>query len=165
MDSDVTGVKAFFVKGWQVGGVMQFSSGLPFTALLGYDQVGDRQSDTGLHKPNVNGPINYPETAELWFDPSVFTEPPPGVFGNAGRNSLRAAGVKVADLSAFKNFTFGRYQAQFRFEAFNAFNWVNFGIPDATIFTSAGVRNPTAGRIRSTSTPARQIQLGFKFLF
>ena len=163
--SESTGVKAFFVKGWQVGGVMQFSSGLPFTALLGYDQVGDRQSDVGLHKPDVNGPINYPETDELWFDPSVFTEPPPGVFGNAGRNSLRAAGVKVADLSAFKNFTFGRYQAQFRFEAFNAFNWVNFGIPDATIFTSAGVRNPTAGRIRSTSTAARQIQLGFKFLF
>ena len=60
-------------KGWQVGGVMQFASGLPFTPFLGYDQVGDRQSDTGLHKPNVNGAVNYPKTAEQWFDPSVFT--------------------------------------------------------------------------------------------
>ena len=52
---EATGVKAFFAKGWQVGGVMQFSSGLPFTPFLGYDQVGDRQSDVGLHKPNLNG--------------------------------------------------------------------------------------------------------------
>jgi hypothetical protein len=45
---------------------------------------------------------------------------------------------------------------------------VNLGLPDATIFNlenDAPVRNPTAGRITRTSTPARQIQLGFKFTF
>jgi hypothetical protein len=162
---NATGAKALLLKGWQVGGVMQFSSGLPFTPLLAYDQVGDRQSDVGVQKPNVNGEINYPKTPEMWFDPSVYTEPAAGVFGNARRNSLRASGVKVADLSLFKNLQFGRYQGQFRFEAFNAFNWVNLGIPDFNIFSSAGQRNPTAGRIRNTSTPARQIQLGFKFMF
>ena len=160
-----TGLTAFFAKGWQIGGVMQFASGLPFTPFLSYDQVGDRQSDTGLHKPNVNGEVNYPQTADQWFDPSVFSVPAAGVFGNAKRNSMRAAGIKVADLSAFKNFQFGRYQAQFRLEAFNAFNWVNLGLPDTTIFNEGGVRNPTAGRIRTTSTAARQIQLGFKFIF
>ena len=160
-----TGFKAFVAKGWQIGGVMQFASGLPFTPFLSYDQVGDRQSDTGLHKPNVNGAVNYPKTAEQWFDPSVFSVPAAGVFGNVTRNSMRAPGIKIADLSAFKNFQFGRYQAQFRLEAFNAFNWVNFGLPDFTIFNQGGVRNPTAGRIRSTSTAARQIQLGFKFIF
>jgi len=162
---DLTGFKAALAKGWQIGGVMQFSSGLPFTPFLSYDQVGDRQSDDGLHKPNVNGAVNYPKTPEQWFDPSVFSVPAAGVFGNARRNSLRAQGIKIADLSAFKNFQFGRYQAQFRLEAFNAFNWVNLGLPDFTIFNTGGVRNPTAGRIRSTSTPARQIQLGFKFIF
>ena len=163
--TSATGVKAFFAKGWQVGGVAQFSSGLPFTPFLAFDQVGDRQSDQGLHKPNLNGSVNYPGTEDQWFDPSVFTEPAPGVFGNVTRNSMRAPGIKIADLSLFKNFVFGKYQAQFRLEAFNAFNWVNLGLPDATIFTSPGVRNPTAGRIRSTATPARQLQLGFKFLF
>ena len=92
------------------------------------------------------------------------------MFGHARRNSLRGPGVKVADLSVFKNLQFGRYQAQLRLEAFNAFNWVNYGLPDATIFnpgTGGGpaVRNPTAGRINTTSTAARQVQLGFKFLF
>jgi hypothetical protein len=160
-----TGVKAFFAKGWQIGGVMQFSSGLPFTPFLAYDQVGDGQSDTGLHKPNLTGSINYPHREDQWFDPFAYAEPARGVFGNTTRNSLRAPGIKIADLSLFKNFVFGKYQAQFRLEAFNAFNWVNLGLPEATIFNEPGVRNPTAGRIRSTATPARQVQLGFKFLF
>ena len=162
---NLTGLAGFFAKGWQIGGVFQASTGLPFTPFLGYDQVGDRQSDDGLHKPNVNGEVTYPGTAEQWFDPGVYSVPAAGVFGNARRNSLRAPGLKIADLSLFKNFQLGRYQGQFRLEAFNAFNWVNLGLPDATIFTAGGVRNPTAGRIRSTSTPARQLQLGFKFLF
>jgi hypothetical protein len=162
---NLTGVAGVLAKGWQVGGVLQFSSGLPFTPFLDYDQVGDRQSDTGLHKPNVNGEVSYPKTTQQWFDPSVYSVPGAGVFGNARRNSLRAPGLKIADLSLFKNLQFGRYQGQFRLEAFNAFNWVNFGLPDATIFTTGGVRNPTAGRINSTETAARQIQLGFKFIF
>ena len=163
-----TGAKAVLLKGWQVGGVMQFSSGLPFTPFLSYDQVGDGQSDTGLQKPNVTGEVNYPKTPEMWFDPSVFTVPQAGVFGNARRNSLRAPGVKIADLSVFKNLQFGRYQGQIRLEAFNAFNWVNFGIPDFNIWDLVGgvpVRNANAGRITRTSTPARQIQLGFKLTF
>jgi hypothetical protein len=153
------------IRGWQIGGVAQFSSGLPFTPFESYDQVGDLQSDTGLQKPNVNGAVNYPHTPDHWFDPSVYSVPAAGVFGNARRNSLRAPGVKVADLSLFKNQRIGRFTAQFRFEAFNAFNWVNLGLPDATIFNAGGVRNPTAGRITTTSTPARQMQLGLKLLF
>jgi hypothetical protein len=160
-----TGLVGALAKGWQIGGVAQFSSGLPFTPLEGYDQVGDLQSDTGLQKPNVNGPVNYPHTPSQWFDPAAFSVPAAGVFGNARRNSLRGPGVKIADLSVFKNFRMGRANAQFRLEAFNAFNTVNLGLPEATIFNAGGVLNPTAGRIRSTSTPARQLQLGLKFTF
>ena len=89
--------------------------------------------------------MNYPGTAEQWFDPSAFSVPAAGVFGNARRNSLRGPGLKVADVSVFKNFTLGRYIAQFRIEAFNAFNLVNLGLPDATIFTAGGVRKSDRG--------------------
>ena len=160
-----TGFVGALIRGWQVGGVAQFSSGLPFTPFESYDQIGDRQSDTGLQKPNVNGAVTYPGTAAQWFDPSVFSTPAAGVFGNASRNSLRAPGVKVADLSLFKNLKIGHFVTQFRLEAFNAFNRVNLGLPDATIFNAGGVRNPTAGRITRTSTPARQVQLGVKLSF
>ena len=160
-----TGVKHALLANWQVGGVAQFSSGLPFTPFEDYDQVGDGQSDSGLQKPNVNGAVNYPKTAEMWFDPSAFSVPAAGVFGNAKRNSLRGPALKVADLSLFKNLQFGATRVQLRLEAFNAFNWVNLGLPETTIFNSGGARNPTAGRITSTSTPARQVQLGVKFTF
>ena len=160
------------IKGWQVNGLFQWASGLPFTPFVSGDQVGDGQADTGMHKANVNGPVTYPNTEinpetrrVLWFDPSVFSRPPAGVFGNARRNSLRGPSLKMADLSLFKNFRFSRFQGQFRLEAFNAFNWVNLGSPNTTIFANNGTRNATAGTIASTATAARQVQLGIKFMF
>jgi outer membrane receptor protein involved in Fe transport len=163
--ADKTGVAGVLLKNWQIGGVAQFSSGLPFTPFENYDQVGDGQADVGLQKPNVNGAIVYTRTAAQWFDPSVFSVPGAGVFGNAGRNSLRGPGLKVADLSLFKNQRIGKYGLQFRLEAFNAFNVVNLGLPNFIIFNTGGAPNPQAGKITSTATPARQIQLGLKFLF
>ena len=83
----------------------------------------------------------------------------------AARPPVVPPNLKVADLSLFKNQRFGRYAMQFRLEAFNAFDWVNLGLPDFNIFNAGGVRNPTAGQITTTATPARQLQLGLKFLF
>ena len=160
-----SGFTAALLKNWQVGGVAQFSSGLPFTALENYDQIGDGQADVGLQKPNLNGAVNYTKTAAQWFDPSSFSVPGAGVFGNAGRNTLRGPGLKVADLSLVKNMAMVRRAIQFRLEAFNAFNVANFGIPNFFIFNTGGARNPQAGQITSTSTPARQVQLGLKFIF
>ena len=58
-----------------------------------------------------------------------------------------------------------RAKLQFRFEAFNFFNRVNFGIPDLQVFDRTGRQIPTAGRITSTIGTARQIQLGLKLSF
>jgi hypothetical protein len=146
--------------------VVQLSSGIPFTPYVGFDRAGDLQSDTGQQKPNRTGPVSYPRTAAQWFDPSAFSLPAAGVYGNAGRNSLRAPGVKVADLSVFKDIAMGRASAQIRLEAFNAFNWENLGLPSAAVlFNPDGTRFAGAGRITTTSTPARQLQIGLKLLF
>ena len=52
-------------------------------------------------------------------------------------------------------------------EAFNVFDRTNFAIPSGRVaFTNAaGDVSPTFGRITSTTTTARQIQLGVKYLF
>jgi len=162
----VKGVAGALASGWNVGGVAQFSSGIPFTPYIGFDRAGDLMSDTGQQKPNVNGAVVYPHTAAQWFDPASFSLPPVGIFGNAGRNSLRAPGVKVVDVSVFKNVPAGHATVQLRLEAFNVFNWVNLGLPSAAVlFNPDGTPFAGAGRITSTSTPARQLQLGIKVLF
>jgi hypothetical protein len=162
-----TGLARALSAGWQVSGLLQLSSGIPFTPYVGFDRAGDLQSDTLQQKPDLIGEVRYPRTVNQWFDPSAFELPAPGIFGNAGRNSLRAPGVKIADLALFKNIHTGpKMVAQFRVEAFNAFNWVNLGLPSAgVLFNTDGTRFVGAGRITSTSTPARQVQLGLRLTF
>ena len=163
---NLTGVAGVLARGWNLAGVLQLASGIPLTPYIGFDRAGDQQSDAEQQKPMKIGPVSYPGTSEQWFDPSAFVLPPVGIFGNARRNSLRAPGVKVLDLSVLKNVPMGRMVAQFRVEAFNVFNWVNLGLPSANVlFNTDGTRFAGAGRITSTSTPARQVQLGLKLTF
>jgi carboxypeptidase family protein/TonB-dependent receptor-like protein len=164
--ANLTGAAGVLAKGWHVGGVLQLSTGVPVTPIIGFDRVGDLQSDAdSTQKPDQVGSINYPGTSDQWFDPKAFVLPEPGVYGNASRGAIRGPGLKVADLTLFKNIPAGRVTAQFRLEAFNAFNWVNLGLPNAIIFNTNGTYSPVAGRITSTATPARQLQLGLKLIF
>jgi hypothetical protein len=57
-----------------------------------------------------------------------------------------------------------RIKMQFRAEIFNAFNRVNFGVPNTTVFSS-GVPSVTAGAITTLAANPRQIQLGLKLIF
>jgi len=56
---------------------------------------------------------------------------------------------------------------QLRLEAFNMFNRANFAVPSGRVaFTNAaGDVSPTWGRITSTVTTSRQVQLGMKYLW
>jgi hypothetical protein len=58
---------------------------------------------------------------------------------------------------------------QLRAEAFNVINRTNFGQPSANVFVQApnggGTYSPTAGRITTLASTARQIQVAVKFLF
>jgi hypothetical protein len=53
-----------------------------------------------------------------------------------------------------------------RLEAFNVCNWVNLGLPNASVlFNEDGSYRTGAARITTTATSARQLQLGVKWLF
>jgi hypothetical protein len=63
-------------------------------------------------------------------------------------------------MSVFKNFSFAeRINAQFRAEAFNATNTVEFGNPNTT-FTSS-----TFGQVTSQINSPRLLQLGLRVTF
>jgi hypothetical protein len=103
---------------------------------------------------------------DQWFDPTAFVLPPAGTFGDVRRNSLRGPNLRVVDFSTLKNQQVGKTMLQFRVEVFNLFNRANFTPPsNPFLFNADGTRIPGPGRITTLATPARQVQLGLKFLF
>jgi hypothetical protein len=166
----LTGRGRQFVQGWQVGVVANYASGVPFTPLIGFDYAKDLSSDPNPQKPDwapgfsaANAIVGSPEN---WFNANAFVLPPPGEYGNVGRNTLRGPDVKLVDMSIFKNTMVGKQNIQFRLEIFNLFNRANFATPNsAALFNPDGTPIPAATLITHTSTTARQVQLGLKFVF
>ena len=69
------------------------------------------------------------------------------------------------DLSLLKNTSLSeRVSMQFRAEFFNAFNHVNLGPPNTTVFSGTTV-SPSAGLISTLATDSRRIQLGVKIIY
>jgi hypothetical protein len=117
------------------------------------------------------------ETAVLggpdqYFNPAAFVVPPAGTLGNTGRGAFIGPNLRTFDLAAVKNTKLGSLgdsaRLQIRVEAFNLFNRANFAPPALTAFAGAASNEqvlPTFGRIRSTVTSSRQIQLGIRLAF
>ena len=90
--------------------------------------------------------------------------------GNSGRGAFRGPNLRTVDLAAVKRIPFrGSARLDLRLEIFNVFNRANFGNPTLVAFARRGrpTEAPLAtfGRIRSTVTSARQLQLGARLTF
>jgi hypothetical protein len=125
----------------------------------------------GGQRPSVpeghSGHIESTGDPAGWFDRTQFVFPEAGFLGNLGRGTGTGDGVVTFDATPTKNtyFTSSKY-LQFRFELFNALNHANFANPGRpAVFNNRGAVNQNAGRITSTSTRNRQIQLSLKFYF
>ncbi len=157
-----------FVSGWQINGVIRLASGAPFHPVIAYDYAGMLSTEPDTQRPDLAaGASNSPVLGgpDKYFDPTAFVLPPAGTLGNLGRNTIIGPGLAVVDASLIRNFGLGAARSfQFRLEAFNLFNRANFALPSRDIFSASG-RLGSAGRIIATTTTARQVQLGLKFLF
>ena len=92
------------------------------------------------------------------------------LLGNAGRNSLYGPGLATVDFSVVKNFHITKvseaFNVQFRAEFFNILNHTNFQAPNfLTDSNNNSVDQTNAGILGSTTTTARQIQLGLKLIW
>jgi hypothetical protein len=156
--------------GWQWNAVTTMASGNPFSVVVGFDRARARfQAGTSPQRPDlVPGRSTNPILGgpDRYYDPSAFALPAEGFYGNLGRNTLIGPGLAMVDLSLNKRFRITeRVGLQFRTEMFNALNRPNFAIPtQRTVFSSSGPVG-SAGRITSTLTSARQLQLGMKLMF
>lgn len=147
--------------GFQLNGIATFQGGFPFSV--------NANDNSGLNGPgyseraNVVGNPTLPRgqrSAAKWFNTAAFSQPGYALYGNSGRNIVRAPGLNNLDLSAFKNFDiFERLRAQFRLESFNTLNHVQLGAP------SSNVTSSSFGTINYTRIPGRIVQLGAKIIF
>jgi len=126
----------YIVGGWELTNNTNWSSGLPWTPTT--NECGSEQ-DVGICRPNKGsgsfnmgpGSLQTPQGRApyiQYFTPLTtlggpFTAAGRGNIGNAGYNSLRGPAGFYTDLSVMKNFAITeRVKAQFRMDAFNAFN-------------------------------------------
>jgi hypothetical protein len=149
----------YVIGGWQFNSNTIIQSGLPFN--VGFDNAGI--NDVGPNRPNVNGNVNIIGDRNRWFDPTTFSKPAPGTFGNLPRNALRGPWYWRTDASLFKKFLFTETkELEFRIESVNVFNHVNLDLPDSFIGDPANP-SPNAGRISSTAYFGNDPQRNFQF--
>ena len=152
---DSSGATKALLGDWLISGIYAARSGRPFTVTQGNNNVGPYH--TGL--PNRTGSGEGPETVDKWFDPAAFTPVPSGTFGNAGRNILRGPSWQALDLSLQKRINTGRASLTLRWDMFNVFNTVNFGLPNADIASA------TVGTISQLSGDPRLMQFSARVQF
>jgi hypothetical protein len=147
--------------GWQVNGITNFRTGMPYTISTAQDlaNVGtgnQRANATGVQPrkldPRTNGLLGLERTA--------YSTPARGTFGNLARNTQPGFGVNNWDFSAIKNLAVPwlgeSSRLQFRFEWFNFFNHTQFLNPAATVNVPA-----TFGIVTQTLDP-RILQIAGK---
>ena len=155
-----SGAAGAIFGGWQVSAIVNKSSGFPRDAAVGVD-VPNTGAQT--YRPNLvagQDPNDGPQAVEQWFNTAAFARPDAFTYGDAGRNIVLGPGIFSMDLSLLKNIVFtGGRALQLRLEAFNALNQPIWGDPDMNMSSS------TYGRINTTRSPMRELQIGVKFSF
>jgi len=165
------------VTGWMLNSVVTMQSGFPFTPQLAYNPANNGDSRNPVRpflNPAFTGSV-VSGNVNQWFNPAAFIAPPSnsGFYGNVQRNAYTGPGLATWDFSAFKDTPVGGgARLQLRVEVFNLLNRANFNTPNLITHVLQAPPNatfpelsPTAGQVTSTSTSARQIQLGLKVLW
>ncbi|MEG9438851.1 TonB-dependent receptor [Edaphobacter sp. HDX4] len=159
------------VGGWELAPVLNYSSGLPFT--LSYSSCTNSvpssapcyvNGNPGAFQPHISG---YPGHNLTYFPGQklggAFTAPGLDQIGNIGRNSVFGPHFFNTDLAVQKNFPIKEILAvQFRMDAYNVFNHINFGTPSGNIEQDGAI---SAGPGVDGTTNPRQLQFSLRVQF
>jgi hypothetical protein len=161
--------------GWQLSGIITAETGAPLPIGVNGANVsslfnGNFVTQTG-NRPDVNGSISYPKTANAWFNPAAFTAPlcatGPDCFGDLGHDAVRGPGRDDWNLSLFKSFVLSQERGsriEFRVETFNTWNHTQFkgDYNNGGITTNFGASG--FGSVTAAFDP-REFQLGLKLIY
>ena len=146
------------LAGWSLSGTVSIQTGIPVNVTISQDQANTGQ---GSQRPNHVAPVHANCGAVLvaCINSDAFALPVQYTYGNAGPNLFYGPGLINFDTSLAKSFRFrDRYDFQLRADAYNTFNHVNYGNPNA-VFGS-----PQFGGITSAG-PMRVIEITGRFAF
>jgi hypothetical protein len=150
--------------GWSMNSILTLDSGQPQTI---YSQV-NTGSGISAYADIVPGVKRYRGGIGGFYNPAAFASPP--VVQSIGQSDLsplggpatqvNGPGYKDFDFSLFKSFQVTeRSHAEFRAEAFNLTNTPSFSLPSSTNYLDT----TNFGKITSTRSNARELQLAFKY--
>jgi hypothetical protein len=113
-----------------------------------------------LDDPYADQSINPANGGMRFLNPAAFAQPAPGTLGNSARNGIRGMGTRSLDLSLTRVIRVSQRQdVEVRVDAFNAFNWLQWGQP------ATALNNPaTFGQITTAGAP-RAMQFAVKYQF
>lgn len=151
------------LNGWSMNSIVLWQSGFPLNIVSGVDNsftgVGRDRADYLGGPAQLSYGRSHADMIARWFDISQFVVNAPGTFGNSGRNNLRGPRFFNTDLALIKNTRVTEQTSvQFRAEAFNVFNNVNFNGPNTNRSAAQ------FGRITSAQDP-RILQMALKIVF
>jgi hypothetical protein len=160
-------VTDLMLGGWSANFIFTEQSGQPFT-------IGCPVSTTAFFGCNANvvaGQNIYagPHNSKQWLNPAAFATPPvatatSATFASLGGKPMQARGPAYTNLDAslFKNFNITeKTKLQFRAEAFNFTNSIQFGNPGNLNYTNAS----NFSAITSERGTPREVQLALKLSY
>ena len=139
------------LKDWTMSGGMTAATGLPFTArVLGNQADTGGTGSVGSGRADATGlPVS---SGAGFFNPEAFTIPPPGRFGDAGRNTIPGPGRLAFNLSFGRSFRVDdRRRLEFRVDSQNFTNHVSFASIN-TIVNASNYGLPLAAASMRTMT-------------
>jgi hypothetical protein len=160
-----------WAQGWILSGIIRASSGFPVTlhadgdnSLMG--SIPNGVNNHSLDLPDYNGgPLKLngnPRNGLPYFNVPAFSDNALGSPGTASRRSFHGPGTLNFDLALLKSIRLRESKAlEFRLEAFNAFNHVQFFGPAAV---DGGIDTALFGRVVNAAPP-RLMQVALKFTF
>ena len=154
------------VGGWQLYWIAFMETGQFFTPTFSGADPSGTNTTAGRATRIANG--NLPtgdRQLNRWFDPSAFTRPLPGQFGNSGANVLEGPGLHLHNLTLGKTFPLTeRLRFTFMVAAQNIANHASFSNPASNInATNVGVVSGT--RSFAAGGGARQIMVRGRIQF
>jgi len=172
----INGLAGKLINGWEISGTNTWQGGFPFSVYSGVDNsfsgnYEDKADFTGtsLSQAVLGSGRSHAAMVQEWFNTSLFQVNAPGTFGNTGKNILRTPRTFTTNAAFIKDTRITeRTSVQFRLEAFNIFNNVNFPLSTKNGLNHPGVdttvTDPAFGQILAASDP-RILQFALKFVF